>query len=99
MTFTNDSYKFNDSSAVISWYYVSPFDQYVSIIHNIVERSDVDVTFRLLLSVILGQSKQKRSVSAFSVYNCVISPSFTPDCDDRHSPEQDLCDSRRGSHF
>ena len=34
VTFTNDSYKFNDSSAVISWYYVSPFDQYVSIIHS-----------------------------------------------------------------
>jgi hypothetical protein len=29
VTFTNDSYKFNDSSAVISWYYVSPFDQYL----------------------------------------------------------------------
>ena len=29
-TFTNDTYKLNDPSVVISWYYVSPFDQYVS---------------------------------------------------------------------
>ena len=51
MTFTNDSYKLNDSSAVISWYYVSPYDQYVSSRSRLLTRflACSDIFFRVLV--------------------------------------------------